>query len=226
VVVDRDVQVVVADPATVHGSAADVFAAAVPPPPAAVGHLAEFLDVDVEQVTGACSFVADPGVPVSDRGAGDRVDRRQRRDLVSGQDASDGGGDQAESGGEEQRPAPDFGAQGEDLGLELGGDLGGARVRARRAIGQAVGAFGEIAADPLVDRGAGDTELFSDSWGGPAAQVALDHELAAVDGGAGVSVGHEDLRCAGWLRQTHPLRPEVLPRSSRHAVNNVLGHDT
>lgn len=28
------------------------------------------------------------------------------------------------------------------------------------------------------------------------------------------------------VRQTHPPRPEALPSSSRHAVNNVLGYYT
>jgi hypothetical protein len=49
----------------------------------------------------------------------------------------------------------------------------------------------------------------------------LDDQQPAVDGGAGVSVGHEDLRVDVDLRQVTP-HSGVLPRSSRRAVTNVL----
>lgn len=49
--VDGDVQVAVADAAPVHGSAPDVLAAAVDPPPAAVGDAGEF-HIDMQQVAG------------------------------------------------------------------------------------------------------------------------------------------------------------------------------
>ena len=50
--VDGDVQVVVADAAPVYGSAPDVLAAAVDPPPAAVWDAGEFLHIDMQQVAG------------------------------------------------------------------------------------------------------------------------------------------------------------------------------
>ncbi|GAB3588001.1 hypothetical protein GCM10027445_68660 [Amycolatopsis endophytica] len=87
VVVDGDVQVVVADTA-----AADLLAAAVHPPTAAVRHSAEFLDVDVQQLARGAAFVADARMPPPHRHPGDRVDRRQRWYVPTTQDTTDGGG--------------------------------------------------------------------------------------------------------------------------------------
>lgn len=47
--------------------------------------------------------------------------------------------------------------------------------------------------------------------------------MAGEEGGAGPSVGHEDLLASVDASQ-HPLRLEVLFRSSRHAVNNLPSH--
>jgi len=57
VVVDRGVHVVVAQASHPSGS----FGASVDPPAAAVGDLAELLDVDVHQISGRLAFVAQPG---------------------------------------------------------------------------------------------------------------------------------------------------------------------
>ena len=54
--------------------------------------------------------------------------------------------------------------------------------------------------------------------------VAFDDDAADVDGGACVTVRHEDIRGAEQMRQTHPLGSGGPPRSSRHAaaaVNNA-----
>ena len=128
-VVDGDVEVVVADPDRLvpvgHGGLA-----APQPPAAAVGDPAEFLDIDMEQVTGVGAFVADAGVAAPHRLAGDRVHRGQRRHLMARQDASDGGGDQPELAGQIHRAAADPGTQRQHAGLELGAGAGGHRVGA------------------------------------------------------------------------------------------------
>ena len=113
VVVDRDVQEVVAP----IPRPADGFVAPVQAPPAALGHPAELLDIDMEQLTGAATFITRSAPSPADRLAGDRVDRRQRRNLMAGQDPPDGGGDQPELAGQEHRTAVALAAKLEDLGL-------------------------------------------------------------------------------------------------------------
>src|SRR5690606_7960647 len=73
VVIDRDVQVVVADPAPTY-----VLAASVPAPAAAVGDPAQLFDIDVQQIPRSGAFVADPGVPAPDRFTGDRINRDRK----------------------------------------------------------------------------------------------------------------------------------------------------
>jgi hypothetical protein len=69
-------------------------------------------------------------VSAPDRQAGDRVDRRQRRDGVAAQDPSHGGSGQPELAGQEDRPAPVLAAQVQDLCFDLGRGSGRAGVRA------------------------------------------------------------------------------------------------
>ena len=55
----------------------------------------------------------------------------------------------------------------------------------------------------------------------PAGLVALNDQPTPVDGKAGISVGHENLRDEVGLRQA-TSHPEVLAHSTRLAATNVL----
>jgi hypothetical protein len=87
-------------------------------------------------------------------------------------------------------------------------------VRARGAVAQTGLAFLAEAVDPAVRalarntlslRGVGDRPtLIAD---------ALDEQLPATHGQAGITVGHEDLRTVGDL-DTHPPHPEVFLTST------------
>jgi hypothetical protein len=56
---------------------------------------------------------------------------------------------------------------------------------------------------------------------GPAGGMPFDDQFAAVDGSAGLTVGHENIRADVSLRQASP-QSEVLLRSRPTAVTNVL----
>ena len=127
-VIDRDVQIVVADPAAMHLPAPDLLAATVQPPAAAVRDSTEFLHIHMEQVPGVRAFVADPGVPPSHGPAGDRVDRGQVWHVVTVKDPPDGRGDQAEFTGQVHRSSVFAGAQVQDLGFGRRVGVGGAGV--------------------------------------------------------------------------------------------------
>jgi hypothetical protein len=159
VVVDGDVQVVVAVPA-----ASGLFAGPVQAPAAAVGHPPEFLHVHVQQVAGGGVFVtAIRAAP--DGFAGDRVDRGQRRHAVAAQHPADGGGGQAEFASQEHRAAAQLRAGLQDRGLDLRWDAGRGAVRARGAVFQAGPAFFLVAVQPLVHRGPGDAQLLGHTAG-------------------------------------------------------------
>jgi hypothetical protein len=65
--------------------------------------------------------------------------------------------------------------------------------------------------------------LFGDAGRTPAGLVADDHQLAGVEGGACVSVGHEDLRCECVRRNIH-FAWMSSSCSTRHAVNYLVGY--
>jgi hypothetical protein len=113
VVVDRDVQEVVADPA-----AFGLLTAPVQTPAAAVGHPAEFLHVHVRQIAGGGVFVAALGVPTAHRLADDGIDCRQWRHLVAMQDPPDRRGRDTELGGQEDRATAPLGPCVEDRGRD------------------------------------------------------------------------------------------------------------
>jgi hypothetical protein len=73
----------------------------------------------MDQLTGPVALVALTAAALPDRLAGDRVDRRQGRHLMTRQDPADGGGDQPELTGQEHRPAAALGAHLQDLCLGL-----------------------------------------------------------------------------------------------------------
>jgi hypothetical protein len=68
VVVDRDVDVVIAHPGSVASRPVLGGVAAVGPPAAACADVAEFLDVDVDQLAGPGAFVAAPPARTVDVG--------------------------------------------------------------------------------------------------------------------------------------------------------------
>jgi hypothetical protein len=110
----------------------------------------------MEQLTGAATFITRSAPSPADRLAGDRVDRRQRRNLMAGQDPPDGGGDQPELAGQEHRTAVALAAKLEDLGLELGAGALRGGVRTRRAVFEPGQPLGFVAVDPLRDGAARD----------------------------------------------------------------------
>jgi len=105
VVVDGAVHVVVADSGGGAAGAASVAVAAVDAPAAAVAEPAEFLDVDVDQFTGAVAFVA--AHPV----AGRPVQPGQPVQAVAGQHGVHGGGRHVQDRGQPPRPELAAGTQ-------------------------------------------------------------------------------------------------------------------
>src|SRR4051812_39230959 len=96
-----------------------------------------------------------------------------------------------------------------------------AGVRAAGPIDQPGLALGFVAGDPGPHALAGDSHRRGDVRLRPAGPMPLDDQLAAVNGGAGITVGHENLRADVGLRQATP-HSEVLLRSTPTAVTNVL----
>nr|BFE68405.1 hypothetical protein GCM10020092_017060 [Actinoplanes digitatis] len=121
-VVDRGVQVGVAEPGTAPrvsavtcGGGAVEFAAcaALGAPAAAVGDVAEFLDVDVDQVARAGVFVA------ADRLAGGPVEMGQAGDAGAAQDGVAGRGGQVQTAADSCRSPSAAGAQVQDLAFDV-----------------------------------------------------------------------------------------------------------
>jgi hypothetical protein len=81
--------------------------------------------------------------------------------------------------------------------------------------------FGRVALDPGLDALAGHAHRGGDVGLLPACLMALDDQAPTMDGQAGTTVGHENLRVGVGLRQA-TSHPEVLVRSSRRAATNVL----
>src|SRR5690606_17339727 len=185
VVIDRDVQVVVADPAPTY-----VLAASVPAPAAAVGDPAQLFDIDVQQIPRSGAFVADPGVPAPDRFTGDRINRGKVRHLVASHDPPDPGGHQPEPACHVDRPAALLLAPGHHLGFHRRIGAGRRRVRPRGTIFQPGLAFGPVPADPLAHRWPKDPQLLGDARLRPTGQMTLHHQPAGIDRGAGVTVRH------------------------------------
>ncbi len=94
-VVDGDVHEV---PAAASTSIVDF--AAVDAPAAAVRHLAQLLDIDVQQLAGPVPFVADVGRSSADDLAGQSVDLARVRQLPAAQDRPDPGGRQLQEPGQ------------------------------------------------------------------------------------------------------------------------------
>src|SRR3712207_6510444 len=120
-----------------------------------------------------------------------------------------------------------LGAGGHDLRGCLRRSLPGHPMRSRGAVGQPGLAFGAPAAHPLVDRLPAHAELPGDLAGPVPGPDAVDDQPAGVDGGAGVSVGHGDLRLetatsstatpSGGLLRDQAAAPDVNNVSSQYS---------
>jgi hypothetical protein len=111
------------------------------------------------------TLVATAGVLAAHWLSGDRVQRGQVG-HVAARHSCDGGWGQAQLSGQVERATPGLLAQPQDPCFGRGGQAGWAEVWAGGAVGQAGHAFGVVAGQPCVDRGAGDAELFGDPGGG------------------------------------------------------------
>src|SRR5215218_6278621 len=107
----------------------------------------------------------------------------------------------------------------ENSRLDLIAGLRRHRVGARGAGEQAFFALSVIAFQPGLDALARDPHRRSDGGLLPARLVALNDQAATMDGQAGTSVGHENLRVGVGLRQA-TSHSEVLVRSTRLAATN------
>jgi hypothetical protein len=158
-------------------------------PPAAVGDVAQLLDVDVQQRAGGVVLVA------ADRLTAGAVDVGEPVDPAAAQDRVHRGGRQTEPIGDGHRPQPLFPPQVHDPAHDRLWGAPRAVVRPAGPIGHAGLPGGAVAVGPPLGRGPGDVEHRRRVADRPA---GLDHrasELEAVAWGqGGISVGHEDLR--------------------------------
>ncbi|GLX48784.1 hypothetical protein Shyhy01_17340 [Streptomyces hygroscopicus subsp. hygroscopicus] len=113
---------------TVRGAVAAALGPAVGLVPAAVGDVAELLDVDVDQFAGPAAFVA------ADRLAGRPVQRAQYGQVVSDEDAVGGGGGDAAPGGQPQWADAALTPQVQHPGLDGSRGSSGLAVRAAGAV--------------------------------------------------------------------------------------------
>jgi hypothetical protein len=223
VVVDGDVDVVPADAAAAH-----LLTAAVDAPAAAVGHPAELLDVDVQQVAGVLALEAPLAVPATAQQlAGEPVDVGQPGYAGAGEHRPDRGGGDPQDRGQPHRPGMVSAARGHDRRGRL--HRGSARhaMRPGRAIDQPGPALGAPAAHPLVDRLPAHAELLGDLAGPVTGQDTGDDQPAGIDGRAGISVGHRDLRLGTATSSTAtPSGGLLRDQADAPTVNNVCGRDT
>ncbi|ODA73349.1 hypothetical protein APS67_002612 [Streptomyces sp. AVP053U2] len=169
---------------------------------AAVGDVAQLLDVDVHQLAGPLAFVA------ADDAAGGAVQVGEAGQAEAGQYPVHGRGHQVQQVGDAGgAPA----AQDADLDdPAFGAGRGAARAGARTggAVGHARLADGPVALGPALGGGRRDLEAFRGASKGPA---VLDHAAGqAQPSGLGqgcITVGHEGLSVAGADVAIH-TRPE------------------
>jgi hypothetical protein len=109
---------------------------------AAIGDVAELLDVHVHQFAGPVAFVA------ADDVAGGAVQVAQPGQAVAGQDAVHGGGHQAEQAGDSGRSPPPLEPDLDDAAFGAGRGAARAGVRAAGAVGHARFAQGAVAGSP------------------------------------------------------------------------------
>src|SRR3712207_2423390 len=100
-------------------------------------------------------------------------------------------------------------------------------MRPRGAVGQPGLARGAPAAHPLVDRLPAHAELLGDLAGPVTGPDTVDDQPAGIDGGAGISVGHRDLRLDTATSSTAtPSGGLLRDQAAAPGVNNVSGQDS
>jgi hypothetical protein len=165
---------------------------------AAVRDPAELLDVDVEEFAGPVAFVA------ADDLAGGPVQVGQPVQAVADQDPVHGRGGQVQD-----RPEPcgtEFARLPEPADPGLHGRRSAVRCRAGTAgaVGEAFLALGPPAADPLVGRCSRDAHFGGHMSDRAARADTFDQQPSAMNGQAGMTVGHEDLRAVqSWTAPPH-----------------------
>jgi hypothetical protein len=223
VIVDGHVHVVPA-----QSAAADLLGAAVHPPAAAVGHPAELLDVDVQQITGVLALVAAVAVPpAAQQLPGEPVHVGQPGQSGAGEHRPDRGRGHAQQRGQPYRPGVMLSPGGHDPRLGLRGSAPRHPMRPGGAVDQPGFALGAPAAQPFVDRLPAGTELLGHLTGPVPGQDTVDDQPAGEDGGAGISVGHRDLRLGTATSSTAtPSGGLLRDQAATPTVNNVPGHDS
>jgi hypothetical protein len=156
VVIDRGVQVVEATSTPVGASVGHPGRAAMDAVATTGGDTAQLLDIQVDQVTGMGMLVA------ADHPAGGAVQPDQPVDVVADQDAVDGGGRQAEPGGDPGRPEPFSAAQPDDALLQPDGSPARAVRWNAGTVDQPGLAELLVAGPPAVGGSAGDAHLVGD----------------------------------------------------------------
>lgn len=154
--------------------------------------------------------------------AGHRVAVTQVGDIVSAQDARDRARRHPELGAEHVRALTVSGAGGQDLLLDLLGRPGRHGVWTARPVTQPGFALGLVAGDPGGYALTGHAHGGGDMARAPTILKALDDQPATMDGQAGVTVGHENLRGGRGHKQA-TSHPEVLPSSTRLACYQPPG---
>ena len=225
-VVDQGVDVVVADRALVRARGVVGGRAAAGAPAAAVGDPAELLHVHVDQLAGPVAFVADRGdLAGPDHLPGDRVQQRQRRDLVP----APGSGDTVRAGTPASAPIQSGPRRSRRRSstTRSSTSAGGAprhRVRPGGPVVQTGLALGGVPVDPGLHALAGDPHRRRDVRLLPAGLVPLDDQQPAVDGQPSITVGHENLRSVRALDKPHPNRGFSSRQAIPPATNVLAGY--
>src|SRR5690606_3326102 len=182
----------------------DLFAAPVGAPPTPVRDAAEFLDIDVHQFAGTAALIAlCRGLGRLDHRTGHRIAVPQVGHAVATQDSG-----HSPCGNPQLRAQPVLTptilpARGNHLAFPPRRGSGRAAVRPRGTVVQSRFAFGGVPTDPGVYAFARDPHRLSDMGLLPALLVALHDQHAPVHRGAGVTVGHENLRVGDGPSTSH-----------------------
>jgi hypothetical protein len=126
-----------------------------------------------------------------------------------GQDPSDCGRVQAELGGQDDSAALAAAPGSEHFALHFVASACWHPDGSRGPVGQGRIATFVVSTQPLVDRRAGNTQLFNDMGRRPASGDTFNDETSSENIGAGVSVRHEDLLRVD-ARHIHSVRRSSL----------------
>jgi len=173
--------------------------AAVGAPATAVGDPAEFLHVDVDQLSRAFALVAVRGGPgAADQLSGQRIAPREPGDVMAVQDPRDRPGGNSGRGRDAQGTCAHLGSGSQDGRFPVWGGARGQGPRAGRPVSHAGVALGTEPAHPAVHALAGDAAFFGDV--GDRAAIPnhpLDEQKPAPNGQSGVNRGQESLLASG-----------------------------